>query len=235
MATANQPVVTVKLDMLEKERLKKIRNRMELTHWSNIEETYTLVATLWSDGWLDKLKKSKPAEYDEMFSDWEKRFSDFKLVWQKRQMGAELHGALIAVGRLRFQGLDNALEGAEATIMHGKLSGTPLPSCALTALRLNHVSVLIVYESEETRRIDNTRTTTSTTFRVGKNNKMFGKDAVEDNTRIYNEKMGRKKGNMMKQAIDQMAYSFEAMNTTMESRMISSTTRKGGNKICSTT
>ena len=78
------------------------------------------------------------------------------------------------------------------------------------------MSLLITYESEETRRIDNNRTTTSTTFRVGKNNKMFGEDAVEENTRIYNKKMGQKKGKMMQKAIDHMAYSFAAMNTTME-------------------
>ena len=90
--------VKVRLDPVEYGRLKKIRARLKLTKWTDIEECYLLEPDEKVNTWLWRIKEDTPEIYDEKFTNWKKRFSDFDLVWTKKQYATELHGALCAGG-----------------------------------------------------------------------------------------------------------------------------------------
>ena len=65
------------MDPKEKLRLEAIRTRLKLVKWSKIYDTYNMSPDDKTTDWLNELRKQRPAEYEQKWSDWEKYFSDF--------------------------------------------------------------------------------------------------------------------------------------------------------------
>ena len=101
-ANTDNPTVSFKLDDSKKTRLEKLRSRLKLHHWGKIERTYFLTADEEVAKKIEELKISDPTKYDEKWSNWTDRFTDFDMEWMKIRNTKTniIEGHLMAKGRL---------------------------------------------------------------------------------------------------------------------------------------
>ena len=208
------PAVTVKLDDSERIRFEKLRNKLLLTEWTKIKSIYDIYPDEDAAKKIRELKISDPVLHDELFSDWENRFSDLSVHWQKkRDNDGILYGSLIASGRLRFEGLGNISEGCSLTLMRGPLKTDPLPVTKVTPLRVNHLNMTVEFATIVTRDNPDHVTNRSTSFKVGRDNFLYGEAARVDNLEAAKQKKSKKQELQTKDMLNTLVETFVKLAT----------------------
>ena len=208
------PAVTVKLDDSEKIRFEKLRNQLSLTEWTKIRSIYDIYADEDAAKKIRELKISDPVLHDELFSNWENRFSDLSVHWQKkRDNDGVLYGSLIATGRLRFPGLGNISEGCSLTLMRGPLKTDPLPVTKVTPLRLNHLNMTVEFATIVTRANPDHVPNDSRSFKIGRDNFLFGEEARVDNLKSAKEKKSKKQEQQTREMLNTLVENFVKLAT----------------------
>ena len=202
-ANTDNPTVSFKLDDSEKTRLEKLRSRLKLHHWEKIERTYFLTADEEVAKKIGELKISDPAKYDEKYSDWTNRFSDFDMEWVKIRNTTTniIEAHLMAKGRLRMDHLGGLSKGCQVSIMSGKLKDDPLPTTKVAALRINHVQMDIKFAKAKLIHNPEHQCNKSDTFKVGRDNLLYGKDAVKNNLHDFKAMQEKKNGKVTEDLI----------------------------------
>ena len=141
VAMAQTPTVTIELDDSEIMRLGRLRNRLQLSHWSRILKEYNLHPDESVAKTIEDMKAADPVAHDIKFSSWTNRYSDFPTEWRKKKNGdtGEIEGHLVAIGRPRLEGLGDISKGSIFYIMHGAMKDQPLPSIKVAAVRLKEI------------------------------------------------------------------------------------------------
>ena len=154
-------------------RLKKLRNRLQLSHWTEIKREYVLHPDEGIAKTIMDLKTTDPVAHDVRFSSWTNRYSDFSTEWRKKKNPdtGEMEGHLVAVGRPRLNHLGDIGKGSIFYIMQGSMRDQPLPSIKVGDVRLNHLQFQITFTIATSFRKD---TTNSTDFMVGHDNALYG-------------------------------------------------------------
>ena len=213
-AAVDTPAVTVRLDDSERIRFEKLRNKLLLSDWTKIKPTYELHPDEDAAKKIRDLKISDPVLHDELFSDWENRFSDLSVHWQKkRDNDGVLYGSLIAAGRLRFKGLGNISEGCSLTLMRGPLKTNPLPVTKVTPLRVNHLNMTVEFATDVTRDNPDHVTNTSRSFKVGKDNFLYGAAARVDNLKTAKQKKSEKQEQQTRDMLNNLVENFVKLAT----------------------
>ena len=166
------PTVNFTLDDSEILRLKKLRNRLQLSHWSDIKKEYELHPDESVAKNLRDLLATDPVTYDVKYSTWDKRYSDFVTEWRKKKNSdtGEIEGHLLAVGIPRIKNLGEISKGSIFYIMQGAMKGQALPTVKVSDIRLNHLQLKINFNTAQT--IGNQPP--SYDFMVGHNNALYG-------------------------------------------------------------
>ena len=166
------PTVNFTLDDSEILRLKKLRNRLQLSHWSDIKREYELHPDESVAKNLRDLLTTDPVTYDVKYSIWDKRYSDFVTEWRKKKNPdtGEIEGHLLAVGIPRIENLGEISKGSIFYIMHGSMKGQALPTVKVSDVRLNHLQLKINFTTAKTFR----NKPQSYDFMVGHDNALYG-------------------------------------------------------------
>ena len=182
-ATVNTPTVIVRLDDSERIRLEKLRNRLKLNHWSKISPSYQLYPDVDVAKKIQDLEVSDPVKHDEKYSYWSNRYSDLDMQWQKTRdpTTSIIYGTLVASGKMRFRGLGQISSGCSITVMRGKMNNEPLPSTKVGPLRVTHLNLTIDFPVPTMIENPDHDFNQSTSFRVGKDNALYGTTARKDN------------------------------------------------------
>ena len=201
------PSVTIKLDDSEIMRLEKLRNRLQLSHWTKIQKQYALLPDEGVAKTITDMKTTDPVAHDIKFSSWTNRYSDFSTEWRKKKNPdtGEIEGHLVAVGRPRLNHLGDIGNGSIFYIMHGSMQNQPLPSIKVGDVRLNHLQFQIIFTTP-TRFRDNT--TDSTDFRVGHDNALYGRPERD----ALKEKFKEKKQQKTQPVVDMLADLLQTIN-----------------------
>ena len=204
----------MKLDDSERIRFEKLRNKLLLTEWTKIKSIYDIYPDEDAAKKIRELKISDPVLHDELFSDWTSRFSDLSVHWQKkRDNDGILYGSLIASGRLRFAGLGNISEGCSLTLMRGQLKTDPLPVTKVTPLRVNHLNMTIEFATIVTRVNPDHETNRSNSFKVGRDNILYGEAARADNLKTAKQKKSEKQELQTKDMLNTLVQTFVKLAT----------------------
>ena len=166
------PTVNFTLDDSEILRLKKLRNRLQLSHWSDIKREYELYPDESVAKNLRDLLATDPVTYDVKYSTWDKRYSDFVTEWRKKKNPdtGEIEGHLLAVGIPRIENLGEISKGSIFYIMQGSMKGQALPTVKVSDVRLNHLQLKINFTTAKTFR----NQPHSYDFMVGHDNALYG-------------------------------------------------------------
>ena len=190
------PSVKFKLDDSERLRLEKVRSRLQLTDWDRIKKEYTLAPDAGVAKKLSALATNNPILHDEKYGLWSNRFTDFDVHWEKARDGATqvVKGQLVATGKMRLEHLGQLSEGAKVVLMEGPIMANPLPCTTVGALRINHVLLDIEFPLEKEIENAHATDTFSKTFKVGKDNCLYGFKAQEKNKKKFKTKQEQRRG-----------------------------------------
>ena len=197
MAVNNDtPRISFQLDDSEKTRLEKLRSELKLHHWDRIERSYDLTADEAVAKTIEALKVSDPNKYDEKHAVWDNRFTDFDLKWVKKkdEISNTVQAHLMAEGKLRIKHLGEMSRGCRVSLMRGKMNDDPLPVTRVAPLRVNHVSMVITFALPKLIHNPEHRNNTSDSFKVGRNNLLYGSVARDTNLHKFKEKEEKKSG-----------------------------------------
>ena len=190
------PSVKFKLDDSERLRLEKVRSRLQLTDWDRIKKEYTLAPDAGVAKKISALATTNPILHDEKYGLWSNRFTDFDVHWEKTRDDATqvVKGQLVATGKMRLEHLGKLGEGAKVVLMAGPINANPMPCTTVAALRINHV--LLDIEFPQAREIENAHADDifSKTFKVGKNNCLYGSNEQKTNKKKFKTKQDAKRG-----------------------------------------
>ena len=167
------PTVKFILDDSEILRLKKLRNRLQLSHWSEIKREYVLHPDEGVARNIMDLQTTDPVAYDVKYSTWDKRYSDFVPEWRKKKNAdtGEMEGHLLAVGKPRINNLGDIGMGSIFYVMQGSMRGQALPTVKVGDIRLNHLQFQINFTTAKHFRRN---TPDSYDFMVGHDNNLYG-------------------------------------------------------------
>ena len=214
------PTVTFTLDDSEILRLKKLRNRLQLSHWSDIKREYVLYPDEGVAKNLGALHTTDPVAYDVKYSTWDKRYSDFVTEWRKKKNPdtGEIEGHLLAVGIPRIENLGEISKGSIFYIMHGSMKGQALPTVKVSDVRLNHLQLKINFT---TAKIFRDNTPQSYDFMVGHDNALYGLLERNQLKKAFKEK----KQDQLKPVTDKLADLLTNINIAIKAA------NNGGKKL----
>ena len=170
------PTAHVDLDDSELTSLEKLRIRLRLTHWSKITRKNKLEEDEDVAKMIRETLISDAVKHDEMYSEWDNRYSDFLMTWKRilNPTSGKVEGHLMATDKPRFKNLGNISNGCSFSLMSGDILDQPLPTTRVANLRLNHLQFLIRFVRPCKFRDEEQEN--STIFRVGNKNELYGND-----------------------------------------------------------
>lgn len=207
--------MTVKIDDSERTRLERTRNKLLLNHWTKIKPSYVIEQNLEVAKKIQELEHLDPVLHDEKYSDWQSRYSDLTMEWQKKRDPDTgiIYGILVASGRMRFKGLGLISKGCTIEIMTGKMNNDPLPSTKVADLRVMHLNLQIDFNIPVKKTNPDHADNYGTSFKVGKNNFLYEEDERQENLHAHKKRETDKMEKQTKEIMNSLMKNFLDLTT----------------------